>query len=70
MWAYGVTYLKPIKQVKISQLQNEVHVFSFVAAKIIDGNPSVDEANHFAITYNSINCRLEFLKLEQVQEFI
>ena len=44
-------------------------VFSFVA-KIIDGNPSVDEANHFAIPYNTINCRLEFVKLEQVKKNI
>ena len=71
MCAYaGVNYLKPMKQVRISQLQNEVHIFSFVAAKIIDGNPSVDEANHFAIIYNLNNCRLEFVKLEQVQKII
>ena len=71
MWTYaGVTYLKPMKQVRISQLQNEVHVFAFVAVEIIDGNPSVEEANHFAIIYNLINCRLEFVKLDQVQKII
>ena len=36
----------------------------------IDGNPSVEEANHFVIIYNLINCRLEFVKLDQVQKII
>ena len=49
--------------------KRSAYVFSFVA-KIIGGNPSVDEANHFAIPYNTINCRLEFVKLEQVQKNI
>lgn len=49
-YCYGdLVYLKAMKQVKVRQMDDEIHVFLIVATKIINEKPSTKEEDHFAV---------------------
>lgn len=70
-YCYGdILYLKMLKQIKVRQSDDEIHIYLAAAARIHDDKPSSHEKDHFSIFYNLMTRRVEFIELAEIQKVI